>query len=257
MGYTRVIQYGDITEIYEYEKLHQSNPRRSLSLLEKKRQKERRALNFETATRTAYSTARSIRSFFRLCHHNVGLSSTVTFATITLVEDSITYEEASRYIAHFWERIKKRVGQTQGSLPISYISVPEFGSESGRLHFHLLIFNLPAAEVQRERSTRNFQRQFRRGYIDFLLAYRYTTGIAGYMAKYMAKNFRGAKSASWRGYHCSRNIDKIYSAGSNSLDGYLDLIVGDSYFDETSEYDTVWLGRAIYKRYRIDHGTKK
>jgi len=102
-----------------------------------------------------------------------------------------------------------------------------------------------------ERETRNFQRLFRRGYIDIMPTTKVTKGIAGYMAKYMAKNMRVGHDSTRRYYNTSRNIEKIYSGGSNSLSGYTDMIVGDNPVDMCKTYDTIWLGRCDYKKYNV------
>jgi len=86
-----------------------------------------------------------------------------------------------------------------------------------RLHYHLLVFNLPSETSQTERTTRNIQRFFHRGYIDIRLATYTSKGIAGYMAKYMSKSFSNSKTQTRRGYNTSRNIIKYYETASNSL----------------------------------------
>lgn len=249
MGYAKVVQFGNQMEIYEYEKFISNTKRRPLSNLQKKRMAERRKINI----RSAFSVRRSVSNFFRLAHHNNHSADTVCFLTLTFIVD-LDYKVASRYVADFFQRLKK----TKKCLSISYISVPE-RTKRGRWHFHVLVYNLPPfvscqskeyEGVIIERETRNFQRLFRRGYVDIMLATTITTGIAGYMAKYMAKSFRDGSNEGRRGYNCSRNIKKIYSAGSNFLTGYMDMILGvDNQLSQSAEYDTVWLGRCHYKKY--------
>lgn len=240
MGYTKIIEYGDIIETYEYSKRLTKKERKPLSKLQKKRASERR----RKAIRRAYSIRRSVQSFFRLVHHNNLQAKSISFVTLTFAND-IDFKTSSRYVSHFFQRIKK----TQIELPISYISVPEF-TKKGRIHYHLLVYNLPTEMVKNERNSRYLQRQFSRGYLDLLLATNVTTGIAGYMAKYMRKTFEFNKSPSWRGYNCSRNIKKIYSAGSNSLDSHIDLFVDKEDLIKTNQYDTMWLGSCIKKTYK-------
>jgi len=238
MAYTRVIQSGNITELYEYEKSYIHVPRRHLSPLERKRMAERR----KVSVRSQYSIQRSVRSFFRLVHHNNTLAQSITFCTITFATD-ISFKTASRYVSDFFSRVKK----IKSEIPIRYISVPE-KTKRGRYHFHLLIYDLPTNWVITERETRNFQRLFRRGYIDFRLASHTSTGIAGYMAKYMAKSFKDEPDIRGRGYNCSRSINKVFNAGGNALSNYLDLIIPDGDVQSVATYDTLWLGRCNYKK---------
>lgn len=256
MGYTRVIQYGDRTEIYKYQKFYEPRPKKPTSELEKKRAAARKQESM-VEPRTKYSLRRTVRSFFRLVHHNTCRASTVVFATFTLAYE-LTHEEASRSIAHFCERLKKKIEDAEKLVSLSYISVPEFGSQTNRLHYHVLFFNLPTDWVEQERKTRNFQRLYRKGFVDFCLASQVTTGIAGYMAKYLSKNFANGDIGSRRGYNCSRSIEKIASAGINEDGWYMGMIqdiVIDADIDESGQYDTIWFGQCNYTRYRIDRDT--
>lgn len=243
MGYTKIIQYGNITEVYEYEKNISDTRRRSLSEIERKRARTRRASR--QYTRTARSIRESRARFFRLVHHNnveaysKGIS--ISFLTITYASPCL-YAQAARYNARFFEKIKKRFPG------VSYISVPE-KTKKGRWHFHVLMYGLPPKEVERERDTRNFQRSFERGYIDLCLASTVTSGLAGYLAKYMGKALGSAETEKTRGYAASRNIKKIRSSGGNSIDQYVDMIVDNSLEIEKHMYDTVYLGRCVYKKY--------
>jgi len=274
MGYTKIVQYGDITEKYDYEKeLHRKftqshfkasrllfgvnvdGPQPPLSLAQK-RKKQGRLYDKSRGVyeRSRRSVKRSRESFFRLCHHNACNADSIHFLTITFAYD-ITFEKAGRHVRRFMEKITSLCRP----IPISYISVPEL-TEAGRYHFHLLVFDLPtrvAGEPRwyktrkgnvwytTERETRNLQRLFERGYVDIRPTTYRSEGIAGYMAKYMGKNLTDAKSQSERGYTCSRNIKKIYSAGSNSLDQYTDFLIPQTGYCKVDTYDVPYLGRCI------------
>jgi len=245
MGYTKIIQYGDITEIIEYEKNIDHTRKSVISALSKKRTKkilqDRKAKGvYERSTR---SIRRSQNNFFRLCHHNNTYADTIHFVTITFSYD-VTLKKATRHVARAMERIKKNIAQ----VPFSYISVPELTKE-GRFHFHLLVYNLPPETSSLERKTRNFQRQFDGGYVDICSADYNSEGIAGYMAKYMAKAFDDFKNEAKRYYNCSRNIKRYTSAGSNQITSYLDLLIHGRAVQE-KEYKVPWLGRCNYKKYK-------
>jgi len=246
MGYMRILQYGNVTETYEYEKNRTSTKGRYVSSLTKSRAKKARELAKAHGSykRSKRSVLRSVYSFYRLCHHNNVMASTVNFFTLTFGYDC-TYKEACRYVAQFMERIKKAYPK----VPVSYISVSE-RTKKGRFHFHLLVYDLPTETTVRERETRNFQRLFRRGYVDIRPASHITAGIAGYMAKYMGKAFSDEENETTRGYNCSRNIRKPYGAGSNTLCGYSDLIIPteDIAKSEKREYDVPYLGKCLYTR---------
>jgi len=251
MGYMKIVQYGNITEIYEYEKNLLNHKERHISQLTKNRQKKARAERKAKglAIRSQRSIKRSQLAFYRLCHHNTCLATTVHFMTLTFAYD-ITYPKAIRHVQRFMERIKNTFPQ----IPLSYISVSEL-TEKGRYHFHLLVFNLSPETEKQERKTRNFQRLWQQGYLDIRYAPKITSGIAGYMAKYMAKSLGDSRYASHRGYTCSRNIEKISIAGSNLLFEYSPLIIPteDIAKIETGAYNVPYMGTCKFKRVILNH----
>lgn len=258
MGYRKIVQYGDTVEIYDYEK---EIPKSTKATRKAKLKRENSALYYAiygtfdlaqkrrklqriqsqakgTYERSKASITRSKKNFFRLCHHNNCLADTIHFVTLTFAYD-LSYKEALSHLKRFMERVQTY----KSEIPLSYISVPELTKE-GRYHFHLLVYDLPPKTAELERETRNFQRLFQRGYVDISLATYNSMGIAGYMAKYMAKALTDKKNEATRGYSTSRNIEKITSAGSNSLSGYSDLIIPTTAIvsEEKREYDVPYLG---------------
>jgi len=239
MGYVKIVQYADITETYSYERKVPGNRKRSLSNIQKKRAKEIRKQR-RNSSRSVYSIQRTRTSFFRLVHHNNHLATSITFLTLTFIQD-VTYSQAQRYFARFFERLKRSV---ETDLPLSYISVKE-KTKQGRIHYHVLMYNLPPSIPLTERETRFVQRKWGHGYADLRLASDKSPRIAGYMAKYLVKALKGySYDERARFYNTSRNIAKIYNAGTNSLlNEGLDLH-GD--IEKVAQYDTIYLGRCDY-----------
>jgi len=246
MGYTRIVQFGDITEIYEYENNKRNTRKKHVSLLTRRRNKKAREIAKSKGVylRAKRNILRTTRNFFRLCHHNNCRASTICFLTLTFAYD-LSYKASTRYLAKFMERMEK----TFPEVPLSYISVPEL-TKKGRYHFHILLYNLPTEEATKERETRNLQRLFERGYVDLRIATYTSKGIAGYMAKYMAKALTDPKNETTRGYNCSRNIDKTLSYGGNTLDTYKTLIIPTDIVEKkvVSEYDVPYLGKCLVTR---------
>lgn len=259
MGYTKIQQYGNITEIFQYEReitkntpaMRKAHFRKSdnrlyyaiygTSDIPGKRKKLQRLQSKAKglATRSRSSVNRSRKNFFMLCHENNCRAETINFVTLTFAYD-LTYKKASRYVSDFISRVSSHFKE----LPVAYISVPEL-TKKGRYHFHLLVYNLPPEVSERERKTRNLQRQFRGGFLDICPATYTSEGIAGYMAKYMAKALRCPKNEAVRGYTCSRNINRPRTKGSNSLDEYMAMIVPTESIlpPETSCYNVPYLGK--------------
>lgn len=244
MGYQKIVQYGNIVEHYKYEKNLPNHRKRHLSPIAKERQKQRRLHAKATGTykRSWRSIVRSRKAFFRLCHHNNCKAKTIHFLTITFAYD-LTYKEAGRYVRGFLDKI----ASSFPSVPVSYISVPEL-TKNGRYHFHVLVYDLPAEAPSRERETRNFQRQFNRGYIDIRHATYLSEGLGGYMAKYMGKALGSGKNEAVRGYIASRNIEKITSVGSNAFSAYEAMIVPQDGLAEMRQYDVKFMGKCNYTK---------
>lgn len=267
MGYTKIVKYGDVIELYSYEKEIKRNKgidalkaqrlsqgkrnssSASISNVKKNRLKERRkqALLKGHYERSKRSINRSRLAFFRLCHHNNVHSQSIHFLTLTFAYD-IEIGEAYRHTQEFLKRVAKNHAQ----LPIRYISVPEF-TKKGRVHFHVLVYDLPSDEAKKERVTRNYQRQFRQGFLDLRHANYNSKGIAGYMAKYMGKALGDAKLGTRRGFTSSRNIIKISTASGNSLAEHLDMIIPSDAVDDSEErsYDVPYMGRCRLKKLKF------
>lgn len=248
MGYFRSVEYGDIIDIYRYERDISNKPKKSVSAYKRKRQKQLREHIKSTGTykRTKRSVNRSRQSFFRLCHHNNVNSETIHFVTLTFAFE-VSYKTAGRHVSEFFRRIQK----AKPEISLRYISVAE-KTKKGRYHFHMLLYDLPTQTETQERETRNFQRLFGCGYVDIRAAAYNSIGIAGYMAKYMAKTLGDAENAAVRGYNTSRNIKKGTILGFNSVDEYSDLSTPSLGVEELSEsaYDVPYLGLCRFRKFR-------
>lgn len=229
MGYKKLVQYGNITELYEYDKQYKKpNHHKIQSAYHRKRAKDirERLIQYGNYEQSKSSKNRTLKNFFRLCHHNNVESDSIHFVTLTFTYD-LSPQEAFTYLRRFMEKVQK----AQPTIPVRYISVPEYTKEN-RLHLHLLVYDLSSrvsgqavwsSKKQRythttERDTRLLQNLFTRGYLDICPATYTSRKIAGYMAKYMAKTFSDRRFATKRNYNCSRNIKKVRSHGSNTFD---------------------------------------
>jgi len=274
MGYTKINQFANVTEIYSYD--NEIKPRKpnllkayklannikcSTSLKSFDVVKNRKKLQrVQSKTKGLYKRAdssikRSKQNFFRLCHHNNYSANSIHFLTLTFAYE-VPYKTASRHVARFMEKIQIN----SPLIPVSYISVPEL-TKKNRFHFHLLVYDLPAklsgetvrvgnAVYTTERTTRNLQGLFERGYVDIVPATYTSKGIAGYMAKYMGKSLSDTRYENVRGYNASRNIKKIRSTGGNTVSKYFDLIIPTDNLVSTEEtsYNVPYLGLCQYKK---------
>jgi hypothetical protein len=133
-----------------------------------------------------------------------------------------------------------------------YIAVPEF-QKRGAVHFHALIWGIPASVFELERSTRFLASLWGKGFVYVKETYG-NEGIAIYLSKYMQKAFTDPRFFSHRTYTVSKNCRRseevvIGSMPLASAFEYIDLSTGTPL--RTADYMTKWLGRAVYKRYKI------
>jgi len=269
-GYTKIVQYGDTTEIYTYDKEIKPKPPSKLkawtlynqknkiqknisntrlpTLLPNSKKTRKKKTTQDTKQKGLYqrskqSIRRSKLNFYRLCHHNNKNAKTIHFLTLTYAND-IHPKKAQRYATRFMATLSKNIK----TIPIRYISVPEL-TKKGRIHYHILIYDLPTKIASQERTTRYLQRKFHRGYLDILTATYTSSGIAGYMAKYMAKAIGDNKLETIRGYNCSRNIKKTTSYGANGFHSELSdyLPCGKVDIQET-KYKVPFLGTCVHKK---------
>jgi len=243
MGYTRIIQAGEEVELYEYEKKYVSTNKRDYTQNTRRASSDRERTH-DVTIRSHQSIKRARSNFLRIVTANIQRENLPAFFTFT-IERETSLEVGYSYLYYFWKRIKK-LGHAY-----RYIGVPEWQSR-GVLHFHFLVWGLDkqSTDNKRERSTRNFQRQWHKGFLDVRNA-RYTSGrLAGYLAKYLITALADRRLGNRRAYTCSRNVFRPYSEGSNAIAGYLDnLIDVDSTVDRVKEYDTLWLGKCRYTKF--------
>jgi len=235
MGYTKIIQSGLCTEIYQYEKNHVVQ-KHKIGTRRSRQASVRRKQNI----RTGSSIQRAKTNFFRLVESNLERDRRPLFLTLTVFQTT-TIKDAYVNLKAFARKLRKFYGAFE------YISVPEWQPVSGKIHFHMLVFSeLPKWD---ERVERNFQRLYLRGYVDSSRAYDSSPRIASYMAKYMAKALQDERLGNQRAFSSSHGIKRSVSTGSNSLDQYADMILSpDDELVHLRSYDTMYLGRCVYKK---------
>lgn len=242
MGYTRVIQSGDQIELYEYSNKYVQKTRANTS------RKTRRATyqhnsSDDIPTRNHQNIKRCRNNFIRIVTTNCEGKELPAFFTFT-IEREVALEVGYAYLKDFWQIIKQKYNG------VRYIGVPEW-QRRGVLHFHFLVWGLPreVTDNKRERSTRNFQRQWHKGFCDVRNATYDNGGLGGYLAKYLTQTLQDNRLRNRRAYTASRNIRRPYSAGSNSLASYMGMIIPvDCSLEFTVEYPTMYLGICRYTK---------
>jgi len=233
--YIKMIQSGQITELYKYEKTP-SERRKSI------RKKRNLFGPLRHIIRRKDNTVRQRQNLRRLIWANLSRQQTPIFVTCTIMQ-VLSHETSSRIFTEFLSYFTKRY---QG---IRVIAVPEY-QKRGALHFHCLVWGLPKGIVEHEKTHRDIQRLWLRGFVDV----RSTDGndkIASYLAKYMSKSVQGVRISSKKAYHTTRNVLRPVSSSSfTSFAGYLEDFIPSTPPLQEKKWDTQWLGSCTYYQYK-------
>lgn len=235
--YTKIIRSGDILEIYQYEK----EPAKKSNF-----RKQRAKGVIKRYSRRKDNLARCKRDFKRLVWANLSGEERPILVTLTMlqvVEIKSAYEE----LTAFFNRLRRR---KEFSREFRYIAVPEF-QKRGAVHFHILIWGFPVV-AQNERGTRYLQRQWLRGFCD-LLPTDGSPRLANYLAKYMSKGMSDIRLVGKKAYSSSGNIMRSVSLSGSVQTSYFSETLGVDNFvvDRIKRFDTLWLGKAVYKKAKI------
>jgi len=242
MSYTKIIQSGNITEIYQYERTPQVKKMARSSGVN--RQKRIHLRDKKITSRRRNNIRGTVKRFIRLVWSNLKRDSIPSFLTLTCAQN-VHLKTSVIWLSKFTTRLKKYVPE------IKYIAVPEF-QERGAVHFHILIWGLPEYVTKNERKTRNLQRIWQRGFVDC----RKTDGrpaLAGYLAKYLSKGMLDSRLSGVKTYSASRNVVRpLQSTYPEEFDDIADYIVPvDSVAIQEKVFMTEWVGEGRYRLYNL------
>jgi hypothetical protein len=234
--YTKVVQSGDLIEVYEYEKA----PTNKRFFVTKKRRKRYKGYKSERHIK------RAVFTFRRKVRATQMLGKPHMFA-LTMVEIT-DIATAYKLFTEFGVRLRKVFGKN-----VVWIAVPEF-QKRGAVHFHALIWNLPYETEQSERNGRRIQHLWGYGYADCIHTDG-STALSGYLAKYMSKAMHDERLFGKKAYSCSRNaLSSVSLNGQASValfkeDFQIDTDNSDMKPTREREYESKWMGKVRYRAY--------
>lgn len=235
MGYKKLLQTGYIVEVFEYQGTPAVlMPKRAHNPRQERRVRKRRPDHVASAA----------QSFRRLVRGNLskGAPALLTLTMLDLVDVRIAY----KCFTSFGSRVRRIFGEG-----IAWLAVPEFQAR-GAVHFHVLIWGLPDNIVKNERNTRYIQNLWSYGYVDLIQ----TDGdekLAYYLTKYLSKGMSDDRLIGVKAYSSTRNIMRTVSFNNQAQVDFIQeqMIAVDNVHVFEKTYDTLWLGRCIYRRYKI------
>lgn len=141
--------------------------------------------------------------------HEISSFGHAYFCTVTYDDDHIPYDENGnptfiyRHFQLFMKRLRKKISKIDPSIKLSYFVVSEYGDNTGRPHYHFLLFGLPLYESYKfqrySKKSNKWEIRTRVPYVESLLADTWQQGIVieaglatsqcvSYMVDYMFKS---------------------------------------------------------------------
>lgn len=266
-NHTKAARYGSRLEVTRYSKplILGGSPHRFT---------RRKRSNFTFKTQAnVWRVQRRIRQYVGVLAHSCGSPAFATFTYAKKQFDILTAIEDWRL---FTRRMKRHFPD------VSFVRVPERHKDGG-VHFHAVIFGLPAnlpCKMKKmknrfihdcpptrkcERRLRSLSNAWQRGFVD-LQQVRSEDSIGRYIAKYLTK---GDPDWSLFGQHVAttndtfkKNIRNARSAGilwemsTYSSPVAISITLEEHYAKSTLRssrtFETKWLGQAIHEVYEID-----
>jgi len=250
MGYRKMIKYGNIIEIYQYEKnlsnyqregIRKYPQRTRVSLLA-----SNRADTIQSVFKKRQDNAQRTRVVFtRLVAANIdGIEKPLLF-TFTYAENIISLRQGYKDFRSFVQSLRNKFGKK-----FSYIAVPEF-QKRGAVHFHALFWGIPIEVFREQRLSRVVDKIWGHGFVFMKL----TDGdvrLSGYLAKYMSKAYTDERLSGQKSYTASRNIKRPFQQEIPGLyNVWSDYDLEQSEPLQKSEYGTKWLGKCSKKIYKL------
>ena len=252
MGYNKLIKYGDLVEIYTYEKQLPIRPRTKRGISHRVSLPHLASDGGDPLRKEQYegkrqdNLARASMVFRRTILANIDGINHPLLLTCTYKENQTDVRRGYKDFNSFIKALRYKFGKI-----FRYIAVPEF-QKRGAVHFHAMFWGLPDTVYKTERHTRVVASLWGHGYVDMIQ----TDGspkLSSYLTKYMAKNFIDYRLIRQKAYTCSRNLKRpeIVNGISNyNLEVALEEIgAGTIQFEKT--YDTKWLGKGRHRIYKI------
>ncbi len=241
--YEKIVQSGDLIEIYEYEK---APPRAPIARHKRRKETWEDKLRRKNRTKSERHIKRAVFNFRRKVRSTLiyGTPHMFSLTMYEIVDIALAY----KIYTQFCVRLRKVFGKE-----VIWITVPEF-QKRGAVHFHCLVWDLPYDIHEIERDNRHIQHLWGYGYVD-VIATNGSPKLSGYLAKYMSKAMYDDRLFGKKAYSCSRNALSPMFLKTKTQVAFLkeefgiDMGEGSLQPTDDKEYTTKWLGRVHYRKY--------
>lgn len=255
MGYKKIIQSGNLIEIYEYEKDINYKSIKKAQDTKFKNALLRKRFHLPRTPRSSVirpdNARKRKKSFIRLVRSNLIGETAPVLLTLTMYEVR-PIRDAWLAFREFNQRLRRNEGKN-----LRYIAVVEF-QKRGAVHYHVLIWGLNEEQTKKEPDLRYYQSLWQRGFVDCLP----TDGspkIAGYLGKYLSKALLDPRLCGQRSYMASQSVLRPMSLPFKTAVEYSEEAFGINLENDIPlrevEYEHKWLGKCHYRAF--DNSTKK
>jgi hypothetical protein len=258
-GYAKVIKAGDTVEVFRFEGVPHAVIEQSIGRKTVRRPKERIDLPFRRVANVA-ANKKKFRYVVRACMQ-LGRPH---FLTFTVAKPTDKYDRKKHpwiepvgnsgaySVEYMYKLFRLAMMRMRYQFPdVVYVAVPEF-QKNGRVHFHLLVWGLPADICLKERTTRCIARIWGHGYVDVVPTFGEPDRLTNYVGKYMRKGLRDERLRRVKAFTRSRNCPEYETIAGETVCGYLYLLLGEGY-DMVYEqpFETKWLGQGLLEVYKL------
>lgn len=252
MGYNKIIKSGNTIEVFNYERDLPDRPRAKRGVSRKASMSRVASDRDDTLRRDEYegkrndNVMRAKMVFRRLILSNLTGTDYPLLLTLTYKNNQTSIAQGYKDFSSFVKTLRYKFGKV-----FRYVTVPEF-QERGAIHFHAMFWGLPDPVGKTERHTRLVAGVWGHGYVDIKI----TDGspkLAGYISKYMAKNFIDYRLRGQKAYTCSRNLKRpevVSGINQFGVDIFLEE-TGASVPEIDKAYETLHLGKCRKRIYKI------
>lgn len=254
----KAIQSGSVVEIFRYEKplayefRAPNTSREFISSDSTSREKK------DDIRRRSMRRARTWLT--RLIHANVGRWETEngepyppSFITFTFAENLTDIARANRIFTLFIKRLNFELFKDKRSI-VKYVAVTEF-QKRGAVHFHCVFFNLPAAIVANERTTRRIANVWGHGFVDSKDVSNVNKAIA-YLTKYMLKGFDDPRLDGKKRYFGSKNLRRPKVIRLQHLVEAIIAAIPEGRKVYERVFESEYQGKTTYLKYQLETGER-
>lgn len=248
--YKKIIQSGDIIEIYEYSEGYLRGYELTCSEKEKIGRKSEKSNNYEEHRKQVLQRAK--KNLRRLINANVGQYGkefTAKFLTLTFRDNVTDIEMANYEFEKFIKRLNYHCFGTKKA-NIKYTCVIEF-QKRGAIHYHVIIYNMPYRKAD------EICKIWRNGYIkinkidDVDNVGAYVSEYLGNAEKGQGKDVADDRLQCKKSYFSSRGLYKPIEITNKKIVEQVATALLNEKPTYSATYENEHLGNITYKQYNL------